>query len=140
MTPDTASTGRTLAPEVELRHTRDARRNIYRIEETGRGSFLAEYRDPDRQPFRVPKSAHDAAAKVLVRVRSPESFERLLALTRKEANEELPDYLLRTCLRFWMNTDPPLVKRARGRYAPVRRSSFTRDTRNLWADLVARAE
>ena len=108
----------------------------YVIEQTPRGSFLAEYRGPDKQPFRVPEDAYNAAAQALADVKGPESFEQILRRLREKAGEDLADYLLRTCLRFWTSRESLLVRHTRRHYEPVRRASIVRDARRLWNELI----
>lgn len=114
--------------------------NTYRIERLNRGLFLAEYRSLERQPFRCPQDAYEAAARIVARQNAPTSFGALHGELSKEMGGPQPDYLLRTCLRFWLNTNPPLVQKIRSRYGPVRRSSFARDARARWAELAEKAE
>jgi hypothetical protein len=114
--------------------------NTYRIERLSRGLYLAEYRSLERQPFRCPQDTYEAAARVVARHGVPASFGELHAEVSKEMSRPQPDYLLRTCLRFWLSSDPPLVHKVRSRYGPARRSTFARDARALWADLAQKAE
>lgn len=114
--------------------------NTYRIERLNRGLFLAEYRSLQRQPFRCPQNAYEAAVRVIARHDAPTSFAELCGKVGKEMGGPQPDYLLRTCLRFLLSTDQPLVHKVRSRYGPVRRSTFARDARALWAELAQKAE
>lgn len=114
--------------------------NTYRIERLNRGLFLAEYRSLERQPFRCPQDAYEVAVRIVARQDAPKSFGALHGEMNKEVGGPQPDYLLRTCLRFWLSADQPLVQEVRSRYGPVRRSSFARDAHARWAELADKAE
>lgn len=107
-----------------------------RVEHPRRGSYLAERLSTNRQPFRCPEDVYSKTAAVMAKVRSPISFEELLADVRNASGDALPDYLVR--LRFWQSTDPPLVEKHRARYKPVRSAQFTREARRTWERLANR--
>lgn len=94
----------------------------------------------ERQPFRCPQDAYETAVRVVARQDAPTSFGALHGEMNKEMGGPQPDYLLRTCLRFWLSTAPALVQKIRSRYGPIRRSSFARDARARWAELAQKAE
>lgn len=50
--------------------------------------------------------------------------------------KEVPDYLIRICIRFWMGVRPALVVKIRIRYRPIRLSTFARDARRAWRQLA----
>jgi hypothetical protein len=112
----------------------------YVVEQTPRGNFLAEYRGPDQQPFRVPEDAYNSAAATMAEIREPTSFEKILHRFRDKAGEDLADYLLRTCLRLWTSHESHLVRHIRRQYTPTRRSTFVRDAHKVWAGLTSQDE
>ncbi len=112
----------------------------FQVEQTRRGSYLAEHFSTNRQPFRCPEEMYNKTAAVLAKVKKPISFEEILANVRRAAEDALPDYLVRVCLRFWQSTDPPLVKKHRARYRPGRASQFRRDAHQAWNKLVNKCD
>jgi hypothetical protein len=110
----------------------------YVVEQTPRGNFLAEYRGPDKQPFRVPEDAYNAAARAMAEMHEPAPFEVILRRFRERADENLADYLLRICLRLWVSRNPPLVRHGRRRYSPVGHSTFAKQARRIWSQLGAK--
>lgn len=104
----------------------------YQVDRNKGHEFLAEYRDPDQQPFRCPQETYRAFAGVMARIDTPASFEDLLEELRNETGEHIPDYLPRMCLRYWATCKPLLVERKRKRYRPVTRGSFRKAAQAAW--------
>jgi len=108
----------------------------YRIDKAKGQEYLAEYRSANQQPFRCPARIYESFVDLMSRVSEPETFEKLLGQMRQKSGEDLPDYLLRMCLRFWMGTHPPLVEKNRTRYKARKRSTFKRDAFRAWRELL----
>lgn len=112
-------------------------RNEYRIEETKRGPCLAEYFAPDKPPFRCEKKVYDAVAGVLAEQAEAVSIENLVRQVRKVVRPDLPDYLVRQCIRFWASRQPGLIEKIGTRYRAVRKAGFRSDARKAWAEIEA---
>lgn len=112
----------------------------YRVEHRGGASFLAEHREGGRQAFLCPEEVYDALAKVFAGATEPRHFDAIQANRGQELGEVTPDYLPRMCVRFWLNTDPPLLEKVRTRYRAVRRSSMVRDAGTEWRRLADKVE
>ncbi len=108
----------------------------YRIERHGNGFFLAEHREGGRQPYLCPQDVYDAFANQMAKAAEPAHFEVLMEGTAELLGRTPPDYLLRTCLRFWMAGEPPLVEKVRTRYRPIRPNAFSREARKAWRVLA----
>lgn len=113
-------------------HFRRNKPKSYRIERRGNTSFLAEYRKGGRQPYLVPQDVYDALTAELAGSSEPAHFEILMEGVARRLGRAQPDYLLRTCIRFWMSTDPPLVEKIRTHYRAIRPATFLRDARKAW--------
>lgn len=109
----------------------------YRIEQRGKTPFLAEYRKGGRQPYLVPQDVYEALAAEMAGSSEPAHFEILMEGVARRLGRAQPDYLLRTCIRFWMATDPPLVEKIRTRYRAIRPATFLRDARKAWRQAAA---
>lgn len=62
----------------------------------------------------------------------PVQFGGLLQRVTDRTGKDVPDYLLRTCIRFWMYMSSPMIEKARTRSWPVRPTTFTRDAHRAW--------
>jgi hypothetical protein len=106
----------------------------YLIQSTREGAFLTERRPSGSQPFRCPKEAYEAAAKILSQTRQPAHFEELLERLNAEMGERQADYRLRVCLRFWLSHQ--LVERFRTRYRAVDGDKFYQQAYECWKRLA----
>lgn len=113
------------APAAKETSTQD-----YLIQTTREGEFLTERRPSGSQPFRCPKDAYQAAAKILAQAREPLHFEDLLQRLSSEMGERQADYRLRVCLRFWLSHQ--LIERFRTRYRAVDPQHFYQRAGELW--------
>ena len=107
-----------------------APQQAYFVQETGEGEFLTERRPSGAQPFRCPRDAYEAAARVLAGAGEPVHFEELLEGLNREMGERQADYRLRVCLRFWLARG--LVERFRTRYRAKDSSGFVERVRGEW--------
>jgi hypothetical protein len=102
----------------------------YIVQRTAEGDFLTERRPSGSQPFRCPKDAYDAAAKLLADAQQPLHFEELLDQLNGAMRERQADYRLRVCLRFWLASGR--VERFRTRYRATEPAAFEREAQGLW--------
>jgi hypothetical protein len=102
----------------------------YLIQTTREGEFLTERRPSGSQPFRCPKEAYQAAAKILAQTREPLHFEDLLQRLSTETRQRQADYRLRVCLRFWLSHK--LIERFRTRYRALDPEHFYQQASELW--------
>ena len=102
----------------------------YIVQDTGEGQFLTERRPSGSQPFRCPRDAYDAAAKVLAGAAEPLHFDELLEGLNRQTGERQADYRLRVCLRFWIGHG--LVERFRTRYRAKDGANFVERARAEW--------
>lgn len=102
----------------------------YVVQDTGEGQFLTERRPSGSQPFRCPKDAYEAAARVLAGAGEPLHFDELLEGLNREMGERQADYRLRVCLRFWLASG--LVDRFRTRYRAKEAAGFVDRARAEW--------
>ena len=102
----------------------------YIVQDTGEGQFLTERRPSGSQPFRCPRDAYDAAARVLAGAAEPLHFDELLEGLNRETGERQADYRLRVCLRFWIGHG--LVERFRTRYRAKDAAAFAEQSRAAW--------
>ena len=117
------------------RHSRTTpQQQEYILQKTPGGDFLTERRPSGSQPFRCPKPAYDAAAKILADARDPLHFQELLDRLNTAAAERHADYRLRVCLRFWLNHG--LIERFRTRYRAVNAKTLAHDAQKLWEQLA----
>ena len=106
----------------------------YIVQKTPEGDFLTERRPSGSQPFRCPKPAYDAAAKILADAREPLHFEELLDRLNNATGERHADYRLRVCLRFWAQYK--LIERFRTRYRAANAKTLVHDAQKLWEELT----
>jgi len=85
---------------------------------------------------RCPQRIYDAPVAEMSEIAEPVQFPALLQGLAARTGKELPDYLIRLCIRFWMGVKPALVEKIRTRYRPIRRSTFARDARRAWRQLA----
>lgn len=102
----------------------------YVVQETGEGEFLTERRPSGSQPFRCPRDAYEAAARVLEGAAEGVHFDELLEGLNREMGERQADYRLRVCLRFWVGLG--LVERFRTRYRVKGGEGFGGRARKAW--------
>ena len=112
----------------------------YTVEKTRHGYFLTERFSSSRLPFRVPQDIYDKTLQQMGKVRSPIAFDELLTSVRRDSRDTLPDYLIRVCLRFWLNQEPPLVEKTHARYRPLHAGKFPQEARRAWKQLADQAE
>jgi hypothetical protein len=103
----------------------------YLIQKTDEGEFLTERRPSGSQPFRCPKDAYDAAARILSKATQPLHFEDLHDQFNSAMGDRQPDYRLRVCLRFWLHHK--IIERSRTRYRPTDPATFLTHAGALWA-------
>ena len=97
-----------------------------------RGPALSEYFAQDRPPFRCDRPVYDAVAGVLAEQTESVRIEHLLRGVRKNYRADLPDYLVRECLRFWLSRDPPLIEKVGTRYIAVYPKTLRREASKDW--------
>jgi hypothetical protein len=103
----------------------------YVVQQTPDGPFLTERRPSGSQPFRCPKDAYDAAARIIAQATEPLHFEEIHDRLNAAMGNRQADYRLRVCLRFW--TGQKVVERFRTRYRAVNSETFLQDCERLWA-------
>jgi hypothetical protein len=114
---------------------RNSQAQEYIIQRTAEGEFLTERRPTGSQPFRCPKDAYLAAAKVLAGAEESLHFDELLDRLNAAMEQRQADYRLRVCLRFW--GQPGLVQRFRTRYHAAEAGTFVRAAEAAWEELSA---
>ena len=114
---------------------RNGQSQEYVIQRTAEGEFLTERRPTGSQPFRCPKDAYLAAAKLLADAGGPLHFDELLDRLNAAMRERQADYRLRVCLRFW--GQHRLIERSRTRYQAAEPGRFVADAERAWDDLAA---
>jgi hypothetical protein len=81
------------------------------------GDQMLEERRPGRQPFRVNRRLYDAVVNVLAEADKPLEFDKLSSRVRHHLNrKELPAYLPRTALRWWLSLETSPIVRAHSEY------------------------
>jgi len=98
-----------------------------------RGLCLAEDWKEAKQPYYVPMAIYEQAAEVLAGSAGagPATFERLSEdLDRLTSGASA--YMLRACLRFWRQADPPLVTMTHRRYVVECPETFRQEAMRLW--------
>ena len=136
--------------QAEIETIEDARRRrivgprarvrvaIYTIEDSPRGPALTERRDSDARPFKCPKHAYEAVAAVLAESKVPVGFQDIKAKASKRLRQELPDYAIRTPLRFW--TTIGLLEHQQARFLRVgTKAEFLQATRKAWGSAADEA-
>tara|TARA_R110002072_G_scaffold42064_11_gene118048 strand:+ start:71168 stop:71725 length:558 start_codon:yes stop_codon:yes gene_type:complete len=104
---------------------------IYTIEDSPRGPALTERRDSDARPFKCPKSVYEAVTAVLAENKVPVGFQDIKAKASKRLRQELPDYAVRTPLRFWSTLG--IIDHQQARFARVgTKVEYMRSTRLAW--------
>jgi hypothetical protein len=122
-------------PQSSRAKSKGAAVQEYVVHKTHEGEFLTERRPSGSQPFRCPRDAYDAAAKILAEAAGPLHFEELLDRLNAAMGERQADYRLRVCLRFWVGQK--VVERFRTRYRVVDGESFVHEARELWETISA---
>lgn len=107
--------------------------NEYRIEPGKRGPVLAEYFAEDRPPFKCDRSVHDGIAAALETLGKPSTVEDIVRAARKTTRPDLPDYLVRECLRFWISREPPLIEKIGTRYRTL--GGLLAKAKKAWLEL-----
>ncbi len=120
------------APESSDRSRRRNKLKRYRVSQHGNARCLAERREGGRQAYPCPREACQALAAEVNDIADPVQFPVLLQRVAAQIGKELPHYLLRTCVRFWMAVTPALVLKIRTRYRPIRPSTSARDAHRAW--------
>lgn len=87
-----------------------------------------------------PQEVYDALVAEMTEVAEPVQFPALLQGVAARIGKEVPDYLIRLCIRFWMGVKPALVEKIRTRYRPIRPSTFARDARRAWRQLASASD
>lgn len=124
-------------PEPEPAEPRPAQiRNLpktyFKVDTRGR-PFLAEFRESDSDPFLVSKDAYFDIARVVASAKS-ESAADLMEKLHKDF-PGLPEYLLRTCIRFWRSEEPKLIRKIGVKYTPADPSTFLDKAKQAWLNL-----
>lgn len=102
----------------------------YLIQSTHEGQFLTERRPSGSQPFRCPKDAYEAAARVIAEADGPLHFEDIHDRLNRAMGERQADYRVRVCLRFWLNHR--VIERFRTRYRAKEPGGFFKQAMGLW--------
>jgi len=122
-----------LAPKPKGHAASYGREKLYYRVISVRGLCLAEDWKEAKQPYYVPMAIYEQAAEVLARLAgdTPVPFERLSEeLDRLTSGASA--YMLRACLRFWRQADPPLVTMAQRRYMVASPETFRQEAMRLW--------
>ena len=128
----TAAVGRA-APAVRPGLRGQPRR--YAIEPVAGTEVLAEYRTDDENPFRCPRPAYDALARVLRRTTTAVKYAELTKLLGRDLKPAQADYQVRVALRFWGDRSIGLIERVRARYAPGDAKVFEAAAKQVWRRL-----
>lgn len=136
--------------QAEIETIEDARRRrivgprarvraaIYTIEDSPRGPALTERRDSDARPFKCPKPAYEAVAAVIAESKVPVGFQEIKAKASKRLCQELPDYAIRTPLRFWSTIG--LLGHQQAKFLRVgSKAEFLQATRKGWGSAADEA-
>jgi len=109
------------------------RQKLYYRVMSVRGRCLAEDWKEAKQPYYVPEPIYEGVAAVLAECAraEPVGFDRLVEELAK-VQPGVSDYMLRTCLRFWRQSEPPLVDMMHRRYAAISPDTFRQDAMKLW--------
>lgn len=131
--------GKLQASQGEAAPAAAARRHVgvatYRISKVpGRGMMLIESRNSQAHPFRVPEQVYSALGEVMQGRQDHLDFKGLRSRAGKNLRRELPDYMVRVVIRFWMQT-PPLLERVGMEYRLLSPGTFLEDVRRRWAKL-----
>jgi hypothetical protein len=86
----------------------------YRVEGRPPGESLAEYREGDPVPFRMPRDSYDALARVMPGLDGFVKYAEIADAVQKRLGEALPEYQIRAILRFW--TERGAVEKQHTRY------------------------
>lgn len=131
--PESAERKPETQPQPKGRPAAYGRRKLYYRVMSVRGLCLAEDWKEAKQPYYVPLPIYQQAAEVLsdCTKHEPAPFDTLAEALDK-LMPGVSDYMLRTCLRFWRQADPPLVEMAHRRYSAVSPESFRQATMALW--------
>jgi len=124
------------APESSEPSRRRNKPKRYRVEQHGNAWCLAEHRAGGRQAYLCPQEVYDALVTEMSEIAEPVQFAALLQGVAGQIGKDVPDYLLRLCIRFWMGAKPALVEKIRTRYRPIRSATFARDARRAWRQLA----
>jgi len=111
-------------------------KRYYRVNSV-RGLCLAEDWAEAKQPYFVPRSVYKKCAKVVGGCNKPVTFEAVVRKVRKVL-PDTPEYMLRVCLRFWRQADPPLVELIHRQYHVLVTDSFKPAAMGLWKRLAER--
>jgi hypothetical protein len=122
--------GEPLPQRAARRVTQAPASQEYLIQKTDEGEFLTERRPSGSQPFRCPKDAYDAAARILSKATQPLHFEELHEQFNTAMGDRQPDYRLRVCLRFWLHHK--IIERSRTRYRATDPATFLTHAGALW--------
>jgi hypothetical protein len=107
----------------------------YAVEVVDQREVLTERRlGGTSPPFRVGKDMYSIIAGVLDEVKKPVDFEFIVKLATRKSNGLVAEFHVRTCLRFWMRHDPPLLSRSRTRYLPAEAGNFVGRAEKAWRD------
>ena len=110
------------APEAPVptrpRRVRNRPKSYARVD-AGGVSSLGEFRESGAQPFLVPSTVYDATARVLDSLDRSEDAPSILAQVREGLDADVPEYLVRTCIRFWRSLKDPIVKKQGTKYGKV---------------------
>jgi hypothetical protein len=128
------ATGAAEAGSPEPRHRRNKPKQ-YKVERHGNVWYLAEHREGGRQADLCPKEVYEALATEMAGIAEASPFAALLQRVSDRMETEIPEYLVRLCIRFWMTTEPPLVEKVRTRYRAIRPSRMLAEARRTWRQL-----
>ena len=120
---------------------RGAARVEYRVERTGLGENVAEYRPGSKaKPFRCPRPLYEAIVAVLDNADGPLSMAEIVEQVARQTGQPPGDHQYRPAIRLWMHVQPPLLRRSRSRYSPSDGQSFKASASKLWHDLKGARE
>jgi hypothetical protein len=111
----------------------------YAVECSETDSSLVEHRAGSNVPFRVPKRVYDALVRVLAANTAATKFPGIQANLTEALGRGVPDYAIRTCLRFLASPGVGLVRKDRTRYAALQHEQLVVDARDAWQRLKCSA-
>jgi hypothetical protein len=107
-------------------------RKSYRVDKHDEGEFLEEWREGENVPFRVRRSAYESIAAVMTRFKDAVAYEEIARSVKKQTGEALPEYAIRTVLRFWV--ERRLIQRSRSRYRRSSGGEWPTSALNAWRE------
>jgi hypothetical protein len=83
-------------------------------------------------PFRIPRESYDAIARVMPRFNAFAKYAEIASALQQQLGAALPDYQIRTVLRFW--SEHGAVEKNRARYRVLEPKKWTKNIERAWAE------